>query len=445
MKKALILMVLAVSLLVASAQNDTTDRAGEQKIKTGWTFGALPTLAYDADMGFQYGGLVNLFNYGDGSTYPEYKHAFLLEISRFTGGSGVNQFFYDSKYLLPRNIRITADFSYLTEKALDFYGFDGYQSIYYRPFEEEDSGEYRSRMFYRQQRKLLRILTDFQGKLHGENWRWLLGFSHLGFDMGTVDIMEVNEGKEAADILPDTALLYDLYRDWALIPIEEAEGGNGNFLRLGIIYDSRDFEASPEKGLWTELLLMTAPRFLFNDDFAYTKLAFIHRQYQPVIPKRLTFAYRIGYQITIGGHTPYYLQTYMINSFSTTTKPDGLGGAKTLRGILRNRVVGDGILYGNFEFRLKFLKTTLLNQNIYLGLNTFVDAGTVTREIMEKIPWQIPRNHFFDPNAGSLHLSYGAGLRIGLNENFIIAVDYGIAADERDGSNGLYIGIGNLF
>jgi hypothetical protein len=52
---------------------------------------------------------------------------------------------------------------------------------------------------------------------------------------------------------------------------------------------------------------------------------------------------------------------------------------------------------------------------------------------------------YFDQDNDSMHLSYGAGLRIGWNENFIIAVDYGFAADSRDGRSGLYIGINNLF
>ena len=45
----------------------------------------------------------------------------------------------------------------------------------------------------------------------------------------------------------------------------------------------------------------------------------------------------------------------------------------------------------------------------------------------------------------SLHLSYGAGLHFALNENFIVTVDYGLAADERDGNSGMYIGLNFLF
>lgn len=443
---SVIFLLLMVHGRIVMAQPDTTSDASGQKVKTGWTFGALPTIAYDADMGFQYGGLVNFFNYGDGSTYPEYRHSFIVEISRFTKGSGVNQFFYDSKYLLPDNIRITADLSYFTDKALDFYGFNGYEATYLPVFAYENEDEYISRMFYRHERKMLRILTDLQGNISG-NWNWLAGFARLDFDIAGVDIDKINKGKDEADKLPEVPLLFDHFINWGIIPEDEKHGGAGNFIRLGLIYDSRDFEASPNKGIWTEVLVMAAPKFLFNKDFACTKLAVTHRQYIPIVFNKLTFAYRLGYQTTIGGHTPFYLQPYMINSFSTSTKPDGLGGGRTLRGILRNRIVGDGIAYGNLELRWKFYRTLLFNQNIYLGLTGFMDAGQVVRSIENKVNSNAPHipNPHFNYGSESLHIAYGGGLRIGINENFIVAMDFGMAHDERDGNNGFYIGISNLF
>ena len=33
----------------------------QQKVKTGFGFGALPAVSYDSDLGFQYGALVNLY------------------------------------------------------------------------------------------------------------------------------------------------------------------------------------------------------------------------------------------------------------------------------------------------------------------------------------------------------------------------------------------------
>ncbi|MCK7525245.1 MAG: hypothetical protein MZV64_50385 [Ignavibacteriales bacterium] len=135
------------------AQSDTTGKpVKKEKIKKGWTFGALPIVAYDADMGFQYGALAQFFDYGDGTIYPDYRHTFYVEVSRFTKGSGVNQLFYDSKYLIPGNIRITADLDYLTERALDFYGFNGYEANYDQSVTDQESDDYISRVYYKHER-----------------------------------------------------------------------------------------------------------------------------------------------------------------------------------------------------------------------------------------------------------------------------------------------------
>ena len=117
------------SLSLHSQEKDSTKTIDGDKIKTGWTFGAVPAIAYDSDIGFKYGGVVNFYNYGDGTTYPKYLHSLYFEWSRTTKGSGINQFTYDSEYLIP-NVRVSAEASLLTEKALDFYGFNGYESKY---------------------------------------------------------------------------------------------------------------------------------------------------------------------------------------------------------------------------------------------------------------------------------------------------------------------------
>jgi hypothetical protein len=44
-----------------------------------------------------------------------------------------------------------------------------------------------------------------------------------------------------------------------------------------------------------------------------------------------------------------------------------------------------------------------------------------------------------------MHISAGGGLRIAMNENFIIAVDLGKAFKEQDGGMGFYMGLNYLF
>ena len=112
-KTIIAVFVLVLSMGIAIGQDD---------VPTGWSFGGVPAIAYNSDTGFLYGAILNIFNYGDGSKYPEYMHSTYLEWSRTTKGSGKNIIQFDSKYLLPWDLRITADFSYLTEAALPFYG-----------------------------------------------------------------------------------------------------------------------------------------------------------------------------------------------------------------------------------------------------------------------------------------------------------------------------------
>ena len=420
-----------------------------QKIKKGWSFVPFPVLGYDADMGFQFGALCNAFYYGDGSAYPEYMHSIYAEVSWYTKGSAVYQLFYDSRHLIPRGLRITADFAFLTEKALDFYGFNGYQTAYHPEFEDDESDEYISRMFYRQERKLFRAVIDLQGKLFFPRLRWLAGVSYFNVYTATVDIDNINRGKKDDEVLPDTALLYDDYAGWGLIGDKEKNGGNIAMLKIGVVYDTRDNEPAPNKGVWSEVLLLTAPAFLGNHPYAFNKIALTHRQYITLVSRKLVLAYRLSMQTTLGKAAPYYILPYQFTSFSKTTKPDGLGGATTIRGVLRDRVVGDGTAYGNIEIRYQFLRTILFNQNLYLALHLFYDAGQVIieREVdMDLVPYdERVSEDYFDQTHDSLHQGLGLGLRVGLNENFVLVVDYGMALDRRDGRSGLYVGIGNVF
>jgi outer membrane protein assembly factor BamA len=240
--------------------------------------------------------------------------------------------------------------------------------------------------------------------------------------------------------------LYEKYQEWDIISPEEADGGFVPELKAGLVYDTRDNRPNPMKGIWTEAVLVGAPEFL-GAESGFAKLSLTHRQYFTIIPNDLSLAYRLAYQTTIAGHVPFYYQTQVIVSELKGAVSEGLGGAKTIRGVRRNRIVGDGFFYGNLEARWKFARFRFINNNFYLGLNGFTDFGQVTKKI-ETTPENgfVPQpENYFDSDAEKMHFSYGAGLRIVMNQNFVIAVDYGFAADERDGDSGLYIGLNYLF
>lgn len=412
-------------------------------IKTGLTFGALPAIAFDTDIGFKYGILTNFYLFGDGSTYPKYLHSFYFEWNRTTKGSGLWQFIYDSEYLIPK-IRLTAEASYFTEQALDFYGFNGYRAWYNSEFEDEDSPGYISRMFYRHDRRMLRLRADFQGAIIGKKLRWMAGFEYNGFDIATVDINKLNKGKKEKDKLPEnTPLLYDKFVEWGAIPEDQKDGGKHYIWKLGVVYDTRDNEPNPMKGIWSEIFLFSAPSWTGNKP-GYTKLAITHRQYFTLVREVLNLAVRLSYQPKIGGTIPFYGLPYV---YSTNITRDGLGGAKTMRGILRNRVVGEDLFYGNLEFRWKFLQTILFKQHVYLALSAFSDFGRVTRnyDFTYDTHNEEARNWFANGGVEKMHFSYGGGISGALNHNFVAHINYGLAADRRDGKSGVYIGLNYLF
>ena len=425
------------------AQTDTIKLP--DNAKKGWTFGALPAVSYNSDLGFQYGGIVNFFHYGNGENYPKYNHSLYLEISRYTKGSGINRFFYDSDKLIP-NLRITTDISWLTDKALDFYGFNGYEAVYNPEWEDENNPKYKSRVFYRHDRDIFRIMTDLQGSFKNTNIRWLAGVAFMNYKTAPVDIEALNKKKDKEDPLPNVPGLYDNFIEWGII---KQTGNNGdwiNNLKVGIVYDTRDFEANPMKGIWSEMLFFGNPINGLTDE-PFTKISITHRQYFTLKPDKLAIAIRLNYQGTISGKVPFYMQPYIISSFTNTSNSDGLGGSRTIRGVLRNRIVGDGIVLTNLEGRWKFWHTKLFKQNVYLGLNAFWDSGKVVKNIKVDTS-NVPEDqyqYYFDDKAEQLHHSLGGGLRLVMNENFIVAVDYGIPLDKRDGTSGLYVGLNFLF
>jgi hypothetical protein len=423
----------------------------DELIKKNWNFGALPTITFDTDLGFQYGALVNLFDYGDGSRYPKYNQSLYFEVSRFTKGSGINRFYYDSDRLI-KGLQTSADLSYLSDQAYDFFGFNGYDAVYQPDWidDAQPANIYKTRMFYKYDRKLFRFKVDLQGKLIGDHFRWTSGFNLQNFKIGSVNLDKLNKGKSGSDVLPAVDGLYEKYQQWGIISAKEANGGFVPTIKGGIVYDTRDNRPNPMKGVWMEAVLEGAPEFLGSES-SFAKLSLIHREYFTLVPKTLSLVYRVAYQTTVAGHTPFYYQSQVITSVLTGALSEGLGGAKTMRGILRNRVVGDGFLYGNVEARWKVVRFQWIKNNFYLGLNAFTDFGKVTKTIDTNFKYSGATGYYsFDPeynkiDAEKFHYSYGAGLRVVMNENFVIAADYGMTPNVQDGTSGMYIGLNYLF
>lgn len=454
---------------IIHAQDSTLVVDPTDKIKKGWSFGVLPTITYNSDLGVQYGGLIDLYNYGEGGIFPKYYERYFIEISRFTKGSGKNNFSFESNRLI-KGRTFFFDIMYQPDEQFDFLGANGYESVYNQSWEERGDLDYKSRMFYKNQTKKLKIKADIITPIT-KGWSWLAGFEFYNYTVNTVNVDKYNDGKDEEDRIPSTEEmpgLWDRYKKWGIINAENSDGGSFLGLKLGFIYDTRDNWTNASKGVWSEAVLIWVPGFVGNTNSGYLKLSLTHRQFLTIIKDKLTFAYRLGYSGNIIGEEPNFALPIMYSAMIKNAANEGLGGQRTLRGVKRNRVVGSGEAYGNAEFRYKFWNFKLFKQNWYMATNAFVDAGKVVQLLPLKdkvnkienefapltdvdywgnyaISGNDTKDDYFNFGAEKLHISYGLGLRVAMNENFVVGIDYGLTTNSQDGDSGMYIGLNYAF
>ena len=453
---------IAILLLLAATTVSAQDADSAYNSKSGWNIIPLPIVSYHSDLGFQFGALATIYDYGDGSYYPDYKHLLYFELSLYTKLSGIARVSYDSQHLIP-GYRVTANLGFFPNKAYSFFGFNGYRSVYRPEFITTGEESYKSRVFYNYQNYQTRFMVDLQKNINP--WlKWIAGVNLWNFNLQSVDVDFINRGKES-DLLPaiaDEPGLYERYIAYGIIPKNEADGGFVANIKAGIVADTRDFDANPSQGIWTELLMNMAPGFIGNTS-PHIKLVAMHRQYFPLAGKRLIFAYRVGYQGTIAGNTPFYMQSQLQTSFIYNLT-NAVGGAESVRGILYNRLLADGFAIGNAELRWRTVDFRFLGQNCFLGFNLFADAAVTVQKIdfdeeeafrqavllddpaVPGNPWAFSADDYFDfSSADTPHYTMGGGIKIGFNENTIISADIGKALNPRDGSLGVYIGMDFMF
>ena len=381
MKLRNLFALLCASLITicAYAQQEETTQTAEvaakqEIIKTGLNFGPLPAVAFDADKGFQMGALLNIYNFGDGSTYPNPYSQWYFEASFFTKGSQLFVISYDNKTLIP-GVRWSSNFTLTNDKAMDFYGFNGYMAHYDHETvalgKDKTSNTPIYTPKYRMNRVAVLFKTDFTGNIWNNKLFWEAGYhlSYLkhGYNGQALNLDKINKGKDENKLFPkDEEPIFDLYRKWGIISEEEAWGGFNSSLRLGILYDTRDKEGAPSRGIWAEAHTTLAPKWL-GTSIPYYRYSATFRHYLPIIENDiLTFAYRLNYEGTFGDDAPYYVLPF-ITVMGQSYDRDGMGGYRTIRGIMRNRVQGLDMASYNVELRWRFVNFALFNQNIAFG------------------------------------------------------------------------------
>ena len=396
MKKLFVLLLALATVAGVSAQEKK--KAVE---KTGFSFGAFPIIAFDQDKGLQLGALANIYDFGKSGWYPNPRQQMYLEASWFTKGSQLYVLSYDNRFLIP-GVRFSFAASFSNEKALDFFGFNGYESYF-----DKDLNQFG---YYKMARMVPYGKLDFTGKIVGKLY-WKFGYHFKYFILNEFD-------NEKTKQLPYEKTLFAWYKDLGIIAPDEHKGGMTSAWRAGLCYDSRDVENSPTRGIWADAFMEWAPKWMGTNK-PYGRYYVVLRQYIPFMKNgNLVFAYRANVQGFIGNPAFYVLPYESV--LGPGYDRDGFGGYRTIRGLMRNRIFDGGRVLQNYSF----------TEPAYRGTNVPGWPDQLDKKGVEKF-----------------HLAAGGGLRFILNKNFIIAVDYGRAFNAQDNGKGgsFYVNTGYLF
>jgi outer membrane protein assembly factor BamA len=202
-------------------------------------------------------------------------------------------------------------------------------------------------------------------------------------------------------------------------------GGWNNFLKLGLAYDTRDYEPDPTSGLFAELTGEASSK-VFGSGWDYGRATASVRGFLPIAeePVRMVAAARAAYSVQTGDVPFFEMNTLAF----TDNDISGLGGLRTMRGFAQDRFAGKVAALANFELLFRLVETKAWKSSFAFMLAPFIDLGRVF-------------DRFGDTSLKRWSHGQGAALRIICNQATVVSVDYGISQE----GYGLYINFGHQF
>ncbi len=231
----------------------------------GLEVGGLPALNFDADEGIGYGALVEMYQYGEGGLLP---YVWSLRPTVFLTSEGRRDFtmFFDAPHLLAAGWRLDAYLGSEEQIATPYYGIGN--ATAYDDVLDDDDGP--NPFYYRFGRTRRSATFNLQRDLAETPLRWLIG---AGLVRTSVLPVPENDGTT----LYETVVSSTGQTAWS------------NYVRTGLVWDSRDRETGPRSGVWTELLIQRVDES-FGADADYTRWTFTDRRYFS-LGKHVVFAH----------------------------------------------------------------------------------------------------------------------------------------------------------
>lgn len=444
--------------------------------KDGWYLTGLPLINSDPNEGIGYGARAYLYNNGPKTDplfyYTPYRTRLFAQYFNTNKNAQYHQISLDMPFLKDTEWRLRAD-AFLTITPTTLYFGIGESSMnsltylernqpnerqvrnasfidqetnlsYYRPGTSSDpfyvAGKTISgipqtpgyvvtdRMYNRYTIETPMATLSAERSIVGGTFRLVSGFKFSNniirtYDGRMVRGLDPNFNQLTADVPNGKTRLTEDHEGKKILGYQ---GGIVNAVRLGLVYDTRDFEPDPNSGIFAELTYEKHDKvfgsyFQFQKYFAQTK--FFWSPFPKLVDK-LVVANRFGLGVTEGA-APFFEYR---NLWGTEGLVGGLGGLRTLRGFKQDRFVGRTMGWGNSEIRWKFAEAKFGSEFFAFNLVPFFDYGRVWDD-EHKINL---KNYFY---------SQGLGLRIAWNQATIIMIDYARSREDEQ----LFVNFSHVF
>lgn len=419
--------------------------------REGFYFTAMPAIGYDTDTGFNIGAFVELYWNGSRDdpffrTAP-YRHLVFVGAVASTEGRTNAFVATDSLYVRDTPWRVRTQLGVEDNRAARYFGIgnDAMDPLFLPPvpntsipfrrfetyagFEKEkdkafppypgnNSGEQGFTYTKFDQYKLRRWYARLQLErdTFGGIVRPIFGvtFSYVGISDFTGKVLDAKDfmGGNTVDAVElPTLLELDCQRRKAI----GCGGGWDNFLKLGVVYDTRDFEPDPRSGILAQAITELSTKIL-GSRFNYGRVVANVAGYYSPFPEKA--------DVVLAGRLLFQYQWDAVPFYSLDNYPDstdirdmqGLGGIRTLRGYKQDRFIGPVTTLANAEIRWTFTEVTVWDQHLAFALTPFVDAGRVYDE-----PGDITVNDWA--------IGYGAGLTLKWNLSTVVRFDLGTSSE----------------
>jgi len=392
--------------------------------REGSYFTGLPLVGYDDELGFMYGAMAEWFDNGPRESsffaYTPYRRTIYAGVSASASGSLEAFVGFDLPYINDSRWSTSGFLTYEKNDLENYFGagegsledlsfpgsdqtfkkFDDYE----RARDQVINGETWTRYdAYRNDQ--FALIGNLEYSFMGGRLRPLVGFQASKIRVGdyTGDTID-------GAIQQETRLLEET-REGNILGFA---GGWYNLIRIGLTYDTRDFEPDPNSGVLARLLVQGSSE-LWGSESDFGQITAALSYFRDLLPERtrLVFAGNLVYASRFGDVPFYALPSLAVPNDELR---NGLGGFNTVQGFLNNRFIGDATAYGNLELRWSFNEFTVWQQHIRLMLAPFAGGGRV-----------------FD-NLGNTTLNdwkYGGGLglRLAWNLSTVVSFNYAVSGE----------------